>query len=249
MNNIVENLYSIRDNSKNLNQKDLGFMGFCLTNLHRTKSQCFQDLWVLYHYQNNFPDNFPGFYIEFGATDGITGSNSYALENLGWHGILLEPNPIWHNVLYTNRGNINTNILPLAVYSKSNEIVSFITPDAADLATIEKYVNDDYHAETRKINPKKYDVVTISLDDLIGRYVPHGKNLTYISIDTEGSELDILENFSFKRKPRMFSIEHNYDEKRKKSIDEIMEKNGYKQEFANFSKWDAWYYLNEKSLY
>jgi len=44
------------------------------------------------------------FFVEFGATDGLTINNTTALEkHHEWHGILAEPNPIWHEKLGQNR--------------------------------------------------------------------------------------------------------------------------------------------------
>ena len=49
-----------------------------------SKSQLFQDLFAAFIVDNSFNKTF----LEFGATDGISLSNSYMLENsLGWSGI------------------------------------------------------------------------------------------------------------------------------------------------------------------
>ena len=54
-----------------------------------TYSQIKQDLFVLYYYQDT-----PGYFVEFGALDGVDTSNTYLLEKEhGWKGILAEPLP------------------------------------------------------------------------------------------------------------------------------------------------------------
>ena len=56
-------------------------------------------------------------------------------------------------------------------------------------------------------------VETISLNDLLDFYNAP-KLIDYISIDTEGSELDIIQNFDFKKRTiNIISIEHNYHKK------------------------------------
>ena len=64
--------------------------------LEKSKSQLAQDIFVVAnttHKKNNF-------FVEFGATDGITISNTYLLEKeLNWKGILIEPASIWHKNL------------------------------------------------------------------------------------------------------------------------------------------------------
>lgn len=62
--------------------------------------QFLQDLWVAYETKMRTG----GFFVEFGATDGIKFSNTRALETrLGWSGILAEPARICYPALRRNR--------------------------------------------------------------------------------------------------------------------------------------------------
>ena len=64
---------------------------------------------------------------------------------------------------------------------------------------------------------------------------------SYISIDTEGSEYDILKNFDFDNfKPKVFTIEHNHSSL-EKQIDELLEKNNFERIFRKLTAFDAWY--------
>ena len=66
-----------------------------------------------------------------------------------------------------------------------------------------------------------------------------------MSIDSEGSELDILKSFDFsKRKIHIISVEHNYHPINRKKINFILEKVGYKRIYQNISKFDDWYIMN-----
>src|SRR3981189_1916986 len=66
----------------------------------KSKSQLRQDLFVLS--ELGFKRN--GFFVEFGAANGIDLSNTFLLENdFGWKGILAEPAKCWHNDLHNNR--------------------------------------------------------------------------------------------------------------------------------------------------
>ena len=68
--------------------------------LDQSNAQLFQDLFVLL--ETNFKEN--GYFVEFGATNGVNFSNSYLLErDFGWHGICAEPARGWHKDLYKNR--------------------------------------------------------------------------------------------------------------------------------------------------
>jgi hypothetical protein len=62
-----------------------------------------------------------------------------------------------------------------------------------------------------------------------------------ISIDTEGSELEILENFDFdKFRVELFFIEHNYSSNQEK-IDGLLENKGFKKFLPAVSQFDGWY--------
>ena len=66
-----------------------------------------------------------------------------------------------------------------------------------------------------------------------------------MSIDTEGSELDILKSFNFnKRKIKIITIEHNFH-KNRNEIFLILSSNGYERVHKDISKFDDWYILNE----
>ena len=67
--------------------------------LELSKSELRQDLFALS--EVGFKEN--GFFVEFGATNGIDLSNSYLLETeFGWDGILAEPAKKWHEKLIVN---------------------------------------------------------------------------------------------------------------------------------------------------
>lgn len=57
--------------------------------------QFFQDL-IAYLYLQKKTD---GFFVDIGANDGISGSNTYALEQMGWKGICIEPQPDVYRIL------------------------------------------------------------------------------------------------------------------------------------------------------
>lgn len=69
-------------------------------------SQLKQDLFVLAHL--DFKNH--GYFVEFGATNGVKNSNSLVLEKyFQWGGILAEPCKSWHKVLKESRAcNIET---------------------------------------------------------------------------------------------------------------------------------------------
>jgi len=178
-----------------------------------------------------------GYFVEFGATDGVDISSTYLLErDLGWRGILAEPNPVWHEALRRNRkAAIDTR----CVFRTTGARVDFAATRAPALATIAEFVGCDGHARSRAEH-RVIEVETVSLDDLLDA---HGapRDIDFISIDTEGSELAILERFDFaKWNVRLFSIEHNMTGQ-ERAIDALMGANGYERRYPVCSPIDAWY--------
>lgn len=178
-----------------------------------------------------------GFFVEFGATDGIELSNTYLLENVfGWNGILAEPARKWHNSLRSNRRSpIDTR----CVWSKSGETLSFRETEDGVLSTIDEYATADHHAKSRA-SASVYDVKTISLNDLL---MDHNAPdlIDFLSIDTEGSELEILRHFDFSRyRFSIITCEHNHTSARAE-IYSLLKKNGYRRVLENISAWDDWY--------
>ena len=202
-------------------------------NLSRSKSQLRQDLFVLS--QLDFKRN--GFFVEFGATNGIDLSNSYLLEkDYGWSGILAEPAKCWHADLQRNR---NCFIELNCVWSESNSKLVFNEARSAELGTIHEFSSNDFHSKARE-NGQLYEVSTISLGDLLEKYGAPAE-IDYLSIDTEGSEFEILRDFDFSRHTfHVITCEHNFTPVREKIYD-LLVSNGYKRVFERLSKFDDWY--------
>ena len=200
---------------------------------NQSKSQSRQDLFVLT--ELDFKKN--GYFVEFGATNGIDFSNSYLLEkDFGWNGILAEPAKCWHKALKENRtSNIETN----CVWTDSNLTLNFNEVESAELSTISAYNSSDIHSSCRK-NGNTYEVSTISLLDLLDKYNAP-KEIDYLSIDTEGSEYEILRDFDFNKYTfNVITCEHNYTPMREK-IFHLLTSWGYRRKYLGFSKWDDWY--------
>ncbi|WP_246695275.1 FkbM family methyltransferase [Methylobacterium sp. P1-11] len=182
-----------------------------------------------------------GFFVEFGATNGVKNSNTWLLEKkFGWKGVLAEPNPIWHSDLAINRIVF---IERDCVYSKSGDSIEFILTNDTDpeLSGIAKFSDADHFAEIRS-RGQRIEVNTISLDDLLNKYNAPSV-IDYLSMDTEGSELEILSSYSFRHRFRAISVENNH--KNERSVDEILLSKGHIRVFKQFSQWDSWYVTSE----
>ena len=201
--------------------------------LGKSKSQLRQDLFVLAHVA--FKRD--GYFVEVGASNGIDLSNTYLMEKeFGWRGILAEPAACWQNDLKKNRGS---DIESSCVWKESGLTLAFNEVEFAELSTINSFSESDSHGDFRK-KGKTYDVSTISLRDLLLKYNAP-KQIDYLSIDTEGSEYDILSAFDFSEYSfEVITCEHNYTPAREK-LCALLTENGYQRVFEELSDFDDWY--------
>ena len=208
-----------------LDKKFKKFIIFLIKNYKLSHSQIYQDIFV--YFFSNLKTN--GYFVEIGAADGITISNTYLLEKkFYWDGIICEPNPIHKFSNLTNRNAVlDTNII-----------------DYKDFNNKYFYMNDDTFNSSinkKKNYIKKIYLKTISLNSLLKKY-NSPKNIDYISIDTEGNEYSILRNFNFKKyNVKIFTIEHNFNNSKRSNILNIMNKNNYIRVFQKLSYMDDWY--------
>ena len=82
----------------------------------------------------------------------------------------------------------------------------------------------------------------LQVDDL--NYQHMNTVLDYLSIDTEGSEFEILEAFNFDSYLiKIITVEHNYNALRNDIYNLLTEK-GFKRMFESVSLYDDWYVHN-----
>ena len=200
----------------------------------RSTSQLGQDLWVL----ERTGHLHGGYFVEFGATDGVLLSNTYLLETeFAWQGICAEPNPKLFAQLQANRRCL---VSAACIADQTGTQVEFILADA--YGGIARYAQDDNHRDKRaayRDSEQVTTLTTISLDDFLRQ---HGapRDITYLSIDTEGSEFAILEAFPFDQwSIRLITVEHNFTERRA-DIRCLLERHGYS---CTEREWDDWYEL------
>lgn len=229
----LEMLVALRDQTGKPGDDQSMFVNFCLKNVGWSRAQFLQDLWVAYELKSRKG----GYFVEFGGTDGIKFSNSYALETeLGWNGIVAEPARIWHPAIRYNRGCA---VDDRCVWTETGQTLLFNQPAIAAHSCIDTYSDSDSLGHTRA-DGQRYEVQTVSLNDLLAHWRAP-RRIDYLSIDTEGSELDILKAFDFgAHEFRLITVEHNHTPQRERLHDFLAAK-GYRRKFEKLSNVDDWY--------
>ncbi len=145
-----------------------------------------------------------GFYIDIGAHNPLSLSNTKRFYDKGWHGINIEPNPaLIANFNESRPRDINLNIgvgvarSKLTFYELTYPTLSSFDKDAA-LHNAKKH-----HVKIEK----EYEVEVIPLREICQQ---HAKDnlIDFLSIDTEGYEMEVLTSNNWERyRPTLIIIE------------------------------------------
>jgi FkbM family methyltransferase len=209
------------------------FFEYCLKHVANSNAMLLQDLFVLYELK----EKKRGFFVEFGASDGVEDSNTLLLEkSYDWNGILAEPSRQWPEALKKNR---HCTLDFRCVWTTTGSQIEFNQTPKANLSTINQFSGFDTNAAARKAGTK-YQVETVTLTDLL-RQQSAPRSIDYISINTQGSEFDILNAFDFNAfDVKIFTVGYHVPMARDK-IHTLMTSKGYIRKFEAFSNLDSWY--------
>ena len=175
--------------------------------------------------QSHFPLNYKGNCIEVGLANGVNGSNTLIFEKNGWTCLGIEANPN----LAQYSAQFRQNVINCAVGSENLPSVQF------------NILRLDYENESAvsslKIDPRLYeehkhmiqlertiDIELKTLDTILGE-TNLFNYIDFVSIDTEGTELDVLKGFDLNKwKPKLLIIENNYEDT---DVEEYLKQFGY----------------------
>lgn len=190
-------------------------------------SQYNQDKWL---HKNLFPNKNNGIFVEVGADDGVHNSNTLFFEELGWTGVCIEPSHERFKALKQNRTCICENV---AIDSKEG-VVEFmdISGYGRGLSGIvDKYCEAHKNRVENEIKHKDckgHQVIKVKTQRL--DVILKENNITrvdFCSIDTEGSEYDVISSLDFDSIViDVFLIENNYKEN---NVSNFLSNVGYKK--------------------
>ena len=133
-----------------------------------------------------------GFYVDVGAKDGKSISNTFMLEQHGWRGICIEPHPESFAALTAQRKSINLN---LAVSDKPGhldfvQVLSGPTGNSGLLST---------YAHRGKLETLDHSIIRVKSETLADILTKCNapSHIDYLDIDTEGHELQVILSIDF----------------------------------------------------
>jgi FkbM family methyltransferase len=172
-----------------------------------------------------------GFFLDSGASDGVTSSNTKLLEDsFDWTGICVEPNEHFFGALVKNR---RCQCVNCCLYDREGD-VNFLA-NAFTLGGI----LDEYHPHHLKYAQRSFELAS-NVNGTPATVLKQARTIRsvlkecrapsvidYWSLDTEGSELSILKSFPFDEYAfRVLTVEHNWLPVRQE-IKAFLESRGY----------------------
>lgn len=177
-----------------------------------------------------------GFYIEAGANDGVSQSNTLLYEKqYGWTGLLVEPNIPKYKQCKINRPNSIVENYALVSENYNDNFIEgdFMHEDYYNSLTCMVMDEGDYcddslrfHKNERKEQYELVKVPAITLTKLLEKHKV--KKIDFLSLDVEGYEISVLNGIDFDRfSPTYCLVETTTDQKRIDNITEYMHQKNY----------------------
>lgn len=175
-------------------------------------SEIGQDKWVIYRM---FPGVTSGFFLDVGSGHGTIGSNTKALEELGWTGVCVDPFP-------THMEGRTCVMEKSVVSSTAGQVVKFHTH--AGLGGIADTLGKwkDEAAKSPAV-----ELTTTTLGEILAR-TKAPPYIHFLSLDIEGAELEALKGVPFEKyRFGAMAIEHNDEEPKRSDLIRFLEEKGY----------------------
>lgn len=164
-------------------------------------------------YDNFFKGKSDGIFVDIGAHDGITKSNSLFFERLGWTGICIEPIPEVYSKLIVNR---KCTCINGCAYNRNGTVKFTRLHGYTEMLS---GIDETYcEAHKNRINSEishmgggkeTLEVACYKLEELLEN--ANISHVDYLSVDTEGSEIQILMGIDFNKVTfGVLDIELNY---------------------------------------
>lgn len=179
-------------------------------------SQLGQDKFVVDFYKGKKH----GYFVEVGAFDGVYLSNTLTLErDYQWKGICIEPIPSYFTSLQKNR---KCRTFGVAAFSANDQQVDMCV--AGVVSAVSTFIGSRFQNVLRAPRVK---VKTRTLTSLF-QEAKAPSFIEYLSLDTEGTELEVLRGVDFTRYTfGIIDVEHNFQEVTRSAIRKLLESQGY----------------------
>jgi FkbM family methyltransferase len=166
-----------------------------------------------------------GRFLDIGAYDGITFSNTYALVEQGWSGVMVEPSPTIFPKLLANMREKEIMCCNSVITATNQGIIDFYDSRGDFLSTNVPEMFSKW--PTAQFD--KYQTKAVTITDLFHYY---GMDFNFISIDVEGANWEILQSIPFGWLSFLNLLCIEFDDK-SKEMERFMKDKGFGLIFRN----------------
>lgn len=137
----------------------------------------------------------PGFYVDVGAHHPTRFSNTALLYSMGWHGINIDPTPGSRPEF----DRLRPRDINLEVGIGKPGLATYFIFDEPALNTFSTQRVAELEATTRYRVLRTVEIPVQSLGEILHVHMPADLRIDLLSIDTEGSDLDVLQSNDWTR--------------------------------------------------
>jgi FkbM family methyltransferase len=168
------------------------------------RAQNGEDRWL----EAYFASKRDGFYVEVGAYDGSHLSNTFHFEQIGWTGVLVEPDPVMAAQCRRDRPGSRTYACAVVGPGVGGEIVFFRVAQGQVYSTSDLSPSHRERLHKMGLQWEEIRVPARTLDSILAEVAP--RRIDFVSIDVEGGELQVLGGFDLRRwQPAIVIVETN----------------------------------------
>lgn len=131
----------------------------------------------------------PGKFLDIGAHDGVTFSNTCALGELGWTGTLVEPSPVaFQALMYSYKHRPEMNLVNVAMVPTASKVIRFFDSGGDMISTVDE-THRALWAANPKVNYRPIYVAGVSVDMLLAALPgPYA----FVNLDVEGINYELF---------------------------------------------------------
>ena len=147
-----------------------------------------------------------GVFVEIGAYDGESFSNTSCLADIGWRGVYVEPVEEFYNKCKKRHSHNNVTVLNNSVGSVEGEFQVYVAGciTTTKLSQLEMYRDVNW---LKGRNQREEKCLQITLEQVL-KTNSISPNFDLLVVDVEGSEVDVFNSFSLASwRPRMLIVE------------------------------------------
>lgn len=140
---------------------------------------------------------YKGFYVDIGALHPFRFSNTQYFYERGWRGINVDATP--DSMIEFNAHRLeDTNVEVGISTEKDVKDLTFYCFEEGALNSFNKELSEERIEQGWKLNEKKI-VKTISINDLLEKYLPKNQRIDFMNVDVEGLDFEILKSLNWKK--------------------------------------------------